>query len=91
MKKLNLLLVLALSTTLFSCGGGEGGSGATSNTTVDFKSNGTFLKDFEKKSAAAYMGGIVWNGKKRAQTMEIGISNAEVMKISKYGMFTAHV
>ena len=88
MKKLNLLLVLALSVSLFSCGGGESSEGGgESNTTVDFKSDGTFLKDFEHKSTAAFKGGIVWNGKKTAQTMEIGISNAEEVLIGPYGGF----
>jgi len=87
MKKLNTLLVLALSVVLFSCGGEESAGEATSNTTVEFKSDGTFLKDFKHNSTKAFKGGIVWNGKRTAQTMEIGISNAEAVEIGRWGGF----
>ena len=85
MKKLNGLLVMAIAFVFISCGGGSGE--AASNTTVDFKSDGTFLKDFEMKSVSALKGGIVWNGKRTAQTIEIGISNAESVKPGPYGGF----
>ena len=86
MKKLNMLLVFALSITLFSCGGDETAETA-SNTTVEFTSDGTFLKDFTHKSTHVFKGGIVWNGKRTAQTLEIGISNADAISAGPYGGF----
>ncbi|MFT5780599.1 MAG: hypothetical protein ACI837_003562 [Crocinitomicaceae bacterium] len=82
MKKINSILVLAISIALLSCGGDAG-----SGTTIDFKSDGTFLKDFTHTSTNALKGGIVWNAKRTAQTIEIGVSNAATVEIGLYGGF----
>lgn len=82
MKKLNALLILAISIALFSCGGG-----AASNTTAEFKSDGTFLKDFTHKSTKIVLGGMVWNGKKTTQTINVGISNADAINVGVFGGF----
>ena len=83
MKKLNTLLVLAISITLLSCGG----EGAAGNTTAEFKSDGTFLKDFKMKSSKIVLGGMVWNGKSTSQTINVGISNADAINVGIFGGF----
>lgn len=69
-----------------SCiGNEENGGSATSKTTVDFKSNGKFLKDFKHNKVSVYKG-VTVNGTSVCQSINIGIANCDI-KPGSFGGF----
>lgn len=82
MRKIKMMsVVVGSAMVLASCGGGSG------KTTIDFKSDGEFLKGFEHKSTSAFKGGMQWNGTRNQQTIEIAVSNSENIVPGPYGGF----